>query len=610
MKHLALLLLVACGGSKTEEGPVVPTPADFLEKWDAAAVPKWTAWQAAEWEVHTHVRENDTTLAEKAAEARAAWESEVGKAEWLSAARDVYAKAEEARTRPKAKADQDTPVASDAEMAAVETVKTLARLNSEASKDVRGRRDREIGVQLRTRDQSLPKLDGVPVPPAELEGRYRAAVDLTERANLWAAVLSGARELKPSYGGMRESLNVASKKIGWDTHHDLVITRYDMKADELTAMLRSIEVALRPLYRQLHTWARYELAQRYGVAVVPAQLPAHWLDDPLAGSWNATFRFLGTDPGAGLSVVGADGVLRQSDGWFTEAGLAELSGEVWQNSSLYPSDPRDRYQKTPGASTWDIDLHKDVRLLMSVTPIEPWFHAANRELAFAHILAEREAAQWPAALRMNDMGAVEAGLAGWADLASSRPQRLVRLGLLDGAQLPEPTLQLLEEALTWVPYTVFAAGTVSSFEREVYQGKLQVDQLNARWWALEAEHQGVIPPETRTERWADPLFLQQLTDSPGRYFEFALSTMVAFQLHAKACADAGIDPRTGDPAGQVFGDLFKAVAAKAGTDDWRRVIEATTGSKPGPEAMAAHFEPLLAWLQEQNTGREVTLPKL
>jgi peptidyl-dipeptidase A len=597
--------LVACGrGGDTENATLAST--NFIDRWTLAAQPKWAAWRAAEWEAHTHIRDNDSSYAEKASEARAAWEAEVGRAEWATQAREVLAEALDLHV----KAGQDPTVRgpTDADLAAIEQIRLLGRAYAESGREARQRRDQALGVHLRTHDRSLPKLDGMPVPSEEIEGRFRAAYDLNERAVTWSAALSVARELKPTYVALRDAQNQVAAKAGWDNHHAAVLAPYGMKPDEMEATLRGAEQALRPLYRQLHTWARYELAARFAQEP-PEQLPVHWLDDPLGGTWSGTFRIQGVDPTDGLLTQGADGMLRHAESWFTSNGLPTLSAELWARSSFYPVEPTSRFFKTPGASTWDLNLGSDIRVLMSATPSEPWMHASHRELAYAHAFEERDRAGLPAPLRTQPPGALLDALATWADLAASRPQRLAQLGLVPAAGLPDETLRLLEEAVTWVPFIPFAAGTVATFEREVYASKLPSDQLTARWWDLALVHQGVLPPETRTERWADPLYLGQLTDMPGRYFEKALSTMIAFQLHEKLCADLGVDPRHGDLSNApAVGETFRTIATQAGTQPWRKVVKDVTGQEPSAEAMVRHFEPLMAWLQEQNAGRTATLP--
>ncbi len=44
--------------------------------------------------------------------------------------------------------------------------------------------------------------------------------------------------------------------------------------------------------------------------------------------------------------------------------------------------------------------------------------------------------------------------------------------------------------------------------------------------------------------------------------------------------------------------------------DWRTLLKEKTGEDMSARAMLAYFQPLLEWLQEQNRGREHTLPEL
>jgi peptidyl-dipeptidase A len=602
-------VLTGCSGDKAA-GPTQPTPDEFLARWTTVAQPLWAAWQEAEWKAHLNVRDSDASFAEAAEEAKAAWEAEVGKPAWLTEARDVLSAAQDRARKEEADAEGPRKARPD-ELAAVEAVRLTARGANESGKEIRTRLDRELGLLLRTRDRSLPKLDGAPAPTDEVEGRYRAATDSAARAALWSATLSVARDLKPAFGVVRDLRNQAAQKAGFDNHHALVVTPSGSKPGDLQIQLAKAETAVRPLYRQLHTWVRYELAARYGAAEVPERLPAHWLDDPMGATWAGTFRLAGTDPQANLAMLGPQKMLEQAESFFTGIGLNTLPPEVWGRSSLYPADPSGRYQKTPGASTWDLDLQGDVRMLMSVTANEAWLHAAHRELAYAHVLLERGAAKIPAPLRTNPPWVLPTALATWSDFAASKPARLATLGLLDPSGLPPDDLLLLDEALLWLPYIPFAAGTAASFERELYAESLAVDRMTGRWWELAAEHQGVAPPETRTERWADPLYLQSLIESPGRSYELALAVMLAFQIHEKVCQDAGLDPRKADVSMMQGGSaLFKKLAVRADVIDWNKAVEEVLGAPPSADAMVRYFAPLDAWLNERNDGRTVTLPKL
>jgi Angiotensin-converting enzyme len=48
-----------------------------------------------------------------------------------------------------------------------------------------------------------------------------------------------------------------------------------MTTDEMLKMLEDWMRTLRPFYLQLHTWAKYELAEKFHEPV-PKKIPAHW----------------------------------------------------------------------------------------------------------------------------------------------------------------------------------------------------------------------------------------------------------------------------------------------------------------------------------------------
>ena len=54
------------------------------------------------------------------------------------------------------------------------------------------------------------------------------------------------------------------------------VSSYGMSVEEMMRLNHGFVREIWPLYRELHTWTRHELAERYG-AEVPEMLPAHWL---------------------------------------------------------------------------------------------------------------------------------------------------------------------------------------------------------------------------------------------------------------------------------------------------------------------------------------------
>jgi peptidyl-dipeptidase A len=44
---------------------------------------------------------------------------------------------------------------------------------------------------------------------------------------------------------------------------------------------------------------------------------------------------------------------------------------------------------------------------------------------------------------------------------------------------------------------------------------------------------------------------------------------------------------------------------KGGTEDWRKVLRDATGEDLSTRAMVGCFQPLVAWMREQNKGRAI-----
>ena len=104
---------------------------------------------------------------------------------------------------------------------------------------------------------------------------------------------------------------------------------------------------LRPLYRELHTWARYELAQRYGVPV-PEQLPAHWLPNRWGQDWGALVEVKGLDlDGSTRRKRSAEWIVRQGEQFYRSLGFDSLPASFWTNRRSIRCRPMRRIRRTP-----------------------------------------------------------------------------------------------------------------------------------------------------------------------------------------------------------------------------------------------------------------------
>jgi peptidyl-dipeptidase A len=56
------------------------------------------------------------------------------------------------------------------------------------------------------------------------------------------------------------------------------------------------------------------------------------------------------------------------------------------------------------------------------------------------------------------------------------------------------------------------------------------------------------------------------------------------------------------------GDFLRNIMKWGQSRDWRQVLKESTGDELNAKAMMEYFHPLMTWLQQQNAGRNYTLP--
>ncbi|MBA3650275.1 MAG: M2 family metallopeptidase, partial [Chthoniobacterales bacterium] len=137
---------------------------------------------------------------------------------------------------------------------------------------------------------------------------------------------------------------------------------------------------------------------------------------------------------------------------------------------------------------------------------------------------------------------------------------------------------------------------------------LDPNEWNDRWWQYVSEFQGVEPPEKRSEEWADYATKTHVNDAPAYYYNYAFATVLKFQLHDYIARKIlHQPPQSCNYAGnkEVGKWLSDNILKKGGTEDWHKVLKDATGEDISTRAMVDYFQPLMAWLEEQNKGRKI-----
>lgn len=426
-----------------------------------------------------------------------------------------------------------------------------------------------------------------------------------ERRHIWNVAKQTGPALKKGIGDLRDLRNSVAREMGYQSFFDLQVADYEMTVPEMMDLMEGFNRDLRPLYEQVHTWAKHELAQRYGQEP-PRLIPAHWIGNRWAQAWPGLSS--GIDLDGLLEGKDAEWVVRQAEAFYTSMGLPPLPASFYEKSDLYPLPPDAQRRKNTHASAWHMDLGDDVRSLMSVESNWRWFETSHHELGHIYYYMAYSGAQVPLTLRGGANRAFHEAIGDLIGIAARQPAYLREIGLLEEDAEIDEISWLLDEALDQaVVFIPFSAGTMSFFEHDLYEEELPVDEFNARWWKHAGSFQGIAPPDPRGEEFCDACTKTHITDDPAQYYDYAMAFVIKYQLHTYIAREIlGQSPRNCNyfgnrEVGQFLWDLLRLGA----TRDWRTVLREKTGSDVSTRAMLEYFEPLAEFLEQENAGREV-----
>jgi peptidyl-dipeptidase A len=148
---------------------------------------------------------------------------------------------------------------------------------------------------------------------------------------------------------------------------------------------------------------------------------------------------------------------------------------------------------------------------------------------------------------------------------------------------------------------------MTHWEHDLYEKDLPRHLYNQRWWEYAARFQGIEPPSPRGEEYCDAATKTHVIDDPAQYYDYALSTVILHQLHRYICREIlHEDVRSANYDGnQSVGMYLDSILRLGATRDWAQVMREATGEELSSEAMLEYFGPLMAWLEQENAGREV-----
>jgi peptidyl-dipeptidase A len=243
---------------------------------------------------------------------------------------------------------------------------------------------------------------------------------------------------------------------------------------------------------------------------------------------------------------------------------------------------------------------------MSVQANEQWFGTAHHELGHIYYFLAYSRPEVPYLLREGANRAFHEGMGELAKLASQQTPYLTKIGVIPEGKAPDPGGWLLQSALDSIVFLPWSAGTMSHFERDLYETELPPEDWQAKWWDYVANFQGVTPPGGRDRELCDACTKTHINDDPAEYYDYALATLIKFQLHDHICSKIlKQDVRACDYSGNKdVGAFLNGILSLGATRDWRKVIKDATGEPISPRALMAFYAPLVEDLNKRNAGKD------
>ncbi|MCB2212680.1 M2 family metallopeptidase [bacterium] len=589
-----LLLTVGCSENNTKN---LRKDADtFLADYSGRYVKLYTENESAQWQANVMIVPGDSTNAKRANAAAEALADFTGSQENVTLATDFLMHADQL---------------SDLQRRQLEKILYMAGNNPAVAGELVPRRIAAENAQNGALYGFEFTVNGKPISANEIDQILRESSNINERLRVWRSSKEVGIGLKDGLANLAELRNGTVQALGYEDFFQYMASDYGMSTDELLALTDQLNQELRPLYRELHTWARYELAKRYQQPV-PEQLPAHWLPNRWGQEWSPVLTVEGLDLDAALQGKSAESIVHAGEDFYVSLGYPQLPETFWQRSSLYPLQQSVKYKKNNHASAWHINLEDDVRCLMSVEPDADWWETVHHEFGHIYYFLAYSNSDVPPLLRDGANRAFHEAVGSLLGFASKQQPFLAGRGLVAANAQVDPMQSLLKEALLNVVFIPWSAGVMTQFEHALYADNLSEDHFNEYWWRLKLEYQGIVPPEPRGEEFCDAASKTHINNHPASYYSYALSEVLLHQLHEYISTTIlKQDPHATDYFGSTeTGEFLWSILEQGATVDSDDLLREKTGSGLSASAMLEYYEPLYEWLVVQNKGRTDTLPEL
>ena len=476
----------------------------------------------------------------------------------------------------------------------------------------------------------------------DLEDVLRSSRDYDTQLETWKGWHTVGQPMRKDYTRFVELVNEGAKNMGFADAGEVWRSGYDMPPAEIATETDRLWSQVKPLYQQLHCYARTKLDAKYGKdkgEVAGRMLPAHLMGNMWQQDWSNLWDVLQPYQNAGsLDITGALqqqyqldystelarhagapsptdlveiehaaqlNVARQmaqrAQDFYVSLGMQKLPASYWDKSQFIK--PRDR-DVVCHASAWDMNMAGDVRTKLCMKPDEEDFTTIYHELG--HVYYYLAYNKLPPIFQQGAHDGFHEAI-GDTIVLSMTPSYLQSVGLVGEQQQSHEALinAQMRMALAKVAFLPFGL-MIDRWRWGVFDGSIKPDAYNKAWWDLKAKYQGVAPVEARGEEFFDPGAKYHV---PGNtpYTRYFLADIVQFQFYKALCDASGYKGPLYECSfygNKAAGQKYLAMLGKGASQPWQQTLKAMTGGeKMDASAVLEYFAPLQDWLKQQNEGQ-------
>ena len=466
--------------------------------------------------------------------------------------------------------------------------------------------------------------------------------DYQAQLDAWQGWHTISQPMRKDYVRFAELVNEGAKGMGFADTGEMWRSGYDMSPAEIAAETDRLWGQVKPLYEQLHCYARTKLKTKYGAhkgQVGGGMLPAHLMGNMWQQDWGNLWDVLEPYKGAGSldinsalqaqyqrnlstarakiegeataeKVVEADReaqlatakqMTQRAEDFYVSLGMPKLPESYWQKTQFI--QPRDR-DVVCHASAWDMTMAGDVRTKMCIKPNEEEFTTIYHELG--HVYYYLAYNNKPPLFQTGAHDGFHEAI-GDTIVLGMTPKYLESIGLVN-AQDQSKEAQInaqMRMALAKISFMPFGL-MIDRWRWGVFDGTIKPDHYNQAWWELKAKYQGVAPVAPRGEEFFDAGAKYHV---PGNtpYTRYFLSHILQFQFYKSLCDAAGHKGPLYECSfygNKEAGKKYWAMLGKGASQPWQKTMkELTGGEKMDGSAVLEYFAPLQDWLKQQNEGQ-------